>query len=415
MSIDNTIACIDIGSSKIRTLIWHFDWDDKTQLNILWVGICDSNAIRKWNILDMEEFKSNLDKSLEEAEKMAWEQVSGAFLSFNSSSLEVVNNRWIIAVSWDEITLNDVDRVLDMSKNGVELPNREILKVIPDWFTVDLEDWIKSPVWMKARKLEVKSNIFSINTNIVNNIRKSIEDIWIDVYDIFPNLISAPEWILSKRQKELWVVCIDIGSSTTWITVYEEWALKHSCIIPIWWDSVTNDIALWVRTSIDVAEKLKIEFGQLGLEQIENYKDFEIDLSKLSKTEDSKVSSLYLSKIIQARYEEILHYVKLELKSIWRDWMLPEWAVLVWGWVKMKWFVELSKEYLRLPAIIWIPFGNDSVAWTSISDPSFSGVLWTMILANKYRDARSKISFDMVGLFWSIYQSIVKVLKKLLP
>lgn len=415
MSIDNTIACIDIWSSKIRTLIWHFDGEDKTQLNILWVWICDSNAIRKWNILDMEEFKSNLDKSLEEAERMAWEQVSGAFLSFNSSSLEVINNRWIIAVSWDEITLWDVERVLDMAKNWVELPNREILKVIPDWFVVDLEEWIKSPVWMSARKLEVKANIFSINSNILNNIRKSVEDVWIIVYDIFPNLISAPEGILTKRQKELWVVCIDIWSSTTWITVYEEWSLKHSCIIPIWWDNVTNDVALWVRTSIDVAEKLKIEFGQLWLEQVENYKDFEIDLSKLSKSEDSKVSSLYLSKIIQARYEEILHFVREELRWIWRDWMLPEWAVLVWGWVKMKWFVEVSKEILRLPVVVWIPFGNDSVAWTSISDPSFSWVLWTIILANKYRDARAKISLNIMPMISSMFGSIVKVLKKLLP
>ena len=415
MSIDNTIACIDIWSSKIRTLIGHFDWEDKTQLNILWVWICDSNAIRKWNILDMEEFKSNLDKSLEEAERMAWEQVSWAFLSFNSSSLEVINNRWIIAVSWDEITIWDVERVLDMAKNWVELPNREILKVIPDWFVVDLEEWIKSPVWMSARKLEVKANIFSINSNILNNIKKSVEDVWIVVYDIFPNLISAPEWILTKRQKELWVVCIDIWSSTTWITVYDEWSLKHSCIIPIWWDNVTNDVALWVRTSIDVAEKLKIEFGQLWLEQVENYKDFEIDLSKLSKTEDSTVSSLYLSKIIQARYEEILYFVREELRKIWRDGMLPEWAVLVWGWVKMKWFVELSKEVLRLPVIVWIPFGNDSVAWTSISDPSFSGVLWTIILANKYRDARAKISLNIMPMISSMFGSIIKVLKKLLP
>lgn len=415
MSIDNTIACIDIWSSKIRTIIWHFEWDDKTQLNILWVWICDSNAIRKWNILDMEEFKANLDKSLEEAERMAWEQVSGAFISFNSSSLEVITNNWIVAVWWDEISYNDIERVLDMAKNWLETSNREILKVIPDWFSVDLESWIKSPVWMSAKKLEVKANIFSINSNILNNIKKSVEDIWIVVYDVFPNLISSPEWVLTKRQKELGVVCIDIGSSTTWITVYEEWTLKFSKVIPIWWDSVTNDIALWVRTSIDIAEQLKIEFGKLWLEKIDNYKDFEIDLSKLSKTEEWNVSNLYLSKIIQARYEEILYFVKNELKYIWRDWMLPEWAVLVWGWTKMKWLVELTKETLRLPVSVWTPFTNDSIAWASISDPTFSALLWTIVLANKYRDARAKITFNFWWMFWAIFWSIKKVITKILP
>lgn len=415
MSIDSTIACIDIWSSKIRTIIWHFDWEDKNHLNILWVGICDSNAIRKWNILDMEEFKANLDKSLEEAERMSWEEVSGAFISLNSSSLEVITNNWIVAVSWDEITYSDIERVLDMAKNWVETANREILKVIPDWFSVDLESWIKSPVGMSAKKLEVKANIFSINTNILNNIKKSVEDIGIAVYDVFPNLISSPEGVLTKRQKELWVVCIDIWSSTTWITVYEEWTLKFAKVIPIWGDSVTNDIALWVRTWIDVAEKLKLEFGQLGLEKREDYRDFEIDLAKLSKTEEWTVSSLYLSKIIQARYEEILYFVKAELKAIWYDGMLPEWAVLVWGGTKMKWLVELTKESLRLPVTIWMPFTNDNVAWASISDPTFSALLWTIVLANKYRDARAKISFNIWSLFTMIFWSIKKVITKILP
>lgn len=411
MSIENAIACIDIGSSKIRTLIGTFDGEDQKHLHILWVGICDSNAIRKGNILDMEEFKSNLDKSLEEAEKMAGEQVHGAFVSFNSSSFEVVDNKGIIAISGEEIETSDIERVLDMAKNGISLPNREVLKVIPDSFTVDLEDGIKSPIGMSARKLEVRANIFSISTNILNNIRKSIEDVGIEVYDVFPNLIAAPEGVLTKRQKELWVVCIDIGSSTTGITVYEEWSLKFSRIIPIGWDSVTNDIALGLRTSIDTAEKLKIEFGHLSLDKIEWFKDVEIDLSKVSKGEEWLVSQVYLSKIITARYDEILFFVRDELKKIGRDGMLPEGAVVVGNGAKMRGFVELAKELLRLPVVIGIPACDDLIADTSINDPSFAGVLGSMILANKYRDARSVISFN----FSSIFGSITKVFKKLLP
>jgi len=411
MSIENSITCIDIGSNKIRTIIWTFNWEDNWHLHILWVWISDSNAIRKWNILDMEEFKSNLDKSLEEAERMAWEQVSGAFISFNSSSFEVIDNKWIIAISWEEIETQDIERVLDMAKNGISMPNREVLKVIPDSFTVDLEEWIKSPIGMSARKLEVRANIFSISSNVLNNIKKAIEDIWIEVYDVFPNLISSPEWVLTKRQKELWVVCIDIWSSTTWVTVYEEWSLKFSRIIPIGWDSVTNDIALWVRTSIDTAEKLKVEFGQLSLDKIENFKDSEIDLSRITKWEEWSVSNLYLSKIITARYEEILFFVRDELKKIGRDGMLPEWAVFIGSWVKMRWFIELSKEILRLPVVIWVPVIDDMIADTSINDPSFSGVLGTLILANKYRNARNTISLNIS----SMLGSITKVFKKLLP
>lgn len=412
MSIENTITAIDIWSSKIRTIIWTFNNDEWNYLHILWVWISQSNAIRKWNILDMEEFRMNLDKSVEEAERMAGEQVSWAFISFNSSSFDVVDNKWIIAISWEEIEWSDVERVLDMAKNWVELPNREVLKVIPDYFVVDSEDWIKSPIWMSARKLEVKANIFSVWVNVLNNIRKACEEkVWVEVYDVFPNLISSPEWVLSRRQKELWVVCIDIWASTTWVTVYEEWTLKFSSIIPIGWESVTNDIALWIRTSIDTAEKLKVEFWELNLSKIEWYKDSEIDLSQISKWEEWEISRLYLSKIIQARYEEILYFVKDELKRIWKDGMLPEWAVVVWAWVKIRWFVDLAKEILRLPVVIWIPIENELVADTSVSDPSFSSVIWTLLLANKYSNARSKISINFSGIFWSI----AKVFKKILP
>jgi len=259
MSFDNIVTTIDIWSSKIKTIIWKYNNSEESDFHILWVWLVESNWMRKWNILDMEEFKNNLDKSLWEAEKMAWEQVAWAYISFNSSSMEVYNSRWVIAI-WDwEIGYDDIDRVLDMARNGIELPNREVLKVIPDIFTVDLEENIKSPIWMSARKLEVAANIFVISSSLIWNIRKAIADIGIEILDVYPNLISAPEWVLSKRQKELWVVCIDIWSSTTWFTLYEEWTLKFSWIIPIGWDSVTNDVALWLRESIDIAEKLKIE------------------------------------------------------------------------------------------------------------------------------------------------------------
>lgn len=412
MSFDNIITSIDIGGSKIKTVIWRFDENDKNKFAVLWVGVVSSNAIRKWNILDMDEFKQNLDKSLEEAERMAWEQVAWAYVSFNSSSIEVVNNKWIIAVSWDEIRNDDVIRVLDMARNGVELPNREILKVIPDCFTVDLEEWIKSPVWMTARKLEVRANIFSIGTNVLNNIKKAISDVGIEVLDIYPNIISAPEWVLTKRQKELWVVCIDIGSSTTWISVYEEGSLKFASIIPMGWDSVTNDVALWVRTSIDTAEKLKLEFGALSLDKDESFKDIEIDLAKLTNNaEEWVISKKYLSQIITARYDEIMHFVKDELKRIWRDGMLPEWAVIVGWWAKMKWLVDLTKEVLRLPTIIGLPTEKEALSGTFISDPSFASVIWAMILANRHSMEHAGLNINMWNIFWSI----MKVFKKLVP
>lgn len=410
MNFENTITSIDIWSSRIRTIIWSFLKDDGENFVVLWVGNSTSTAMRKGNILDMEDFKDNLDKSLLDAEKMAWEQIAWAYVSFNSSSYEVIINKWVIAISWDEITTEDVDRVLDMAKSWVDMPNKEILKVIPEYFVVDLEEWVKNPVGMSARKLEVVAHIFTMNSNVLNNIKKAVWDVWIEILDIYPNLLNSPEGVLSKRQKELWVVCVDIWASTTWITVYEEWALIHSAVIPLGWDNVTNDIALWARVSIDVAEKLKVEYSEIIIDE-SNIKDKYLDFKKLGFWEEWEISLQYLSSIVSARYEEILHYVKKELNAIWKDGMLPEWAVLVWWASKEKWLIDLSREVLKLPSFIWIPSINDELVDTTINDPSFAAVIWNLLLANKYWVDQHWFSIN----FKSILNSIAKIFKKLMP
>ncbi len=411
MKGNNIITTIDIGSAKIKTIIWYFDTEKNDDFHILWIWVVSSNAIRKWNILDMEEFKTNLDASLEEAEKMSWEQITGAYISFNSSSLEVIRNKWVVAVSGWEISEEDIERSLDMVKNGIDMPNREILKVIPETFTVDLEEWVKNPLWMSARKLEVVANIFSMNANVLWNIKKAVSDIGIEIYDVYTNLLSSPEWILTKRQKELGTVCVDIGASTTWISVYEEWVLIFASIIPMWWDSVTNDIALGLRTSTAVAEKLKLEYAELGLEHREGYVDKEIDLSTLDIWEDSSLSPLYLSQIVTARYEEIFHFVRQELKKIGKDGMLPEWAMCVGGGSKMKWFLDSAKESLRLPVFIGLPISKDQLVDASMSDPSYAAVIGTMILSQRYGSDSQMFSIHIGGFV----SSITNLFKKLLP
>lgn len=411
MPVTNTITTIDIWSSKIRTIIWYFDKENNNDFHILWIWISNSNAIRKGNILDMEEFKNNLDSSLEEAEKMAWEHVKEAFVSFNISGFEVIKNKWIISISGSEIMEDDIKRVLDKVESWIDIQNKRILKVIPESFVVDLEEGIKNPIWMKARKLEVVANIFSMNSNTLANIEKAILDIGIEIIDIYPNLISSPEWVLTKRQKELWVVCVDIWASTTWVSVYENWTMIFSTVIPLGWDNVTNDIALWLRTSTVVAEKVKLEYAELDLEHKEDFKDSSFDLLELWMDEQGEVSREYLSKIVTARYEEIFYFVREELKKIWRDGLLPEWAICVgWG-SKMKGFVNLARTWLRLPVFIWLPVSKDDLVDASISDPEFSAVIWTMILSNEYHSNSGSINFS---LKWFL-DSIKKLFSKILP
>jgi len=186
--------------------------------------------------------------------------------------------------------------------------------------------------------------------------------------------------------------------------------LKFSTVIPVGWDSVTNDIALWARISIDTAEKLKISHAVVWLDEIED-KEFQIQLSEISPSEEGEISNIYLSQIITARYEEILYFISSELKKIGRDGMLPEWAILVGGAIKQQWFSDLAKKVLRLPVFIGLPLEKESLSETSISDPVFAGVVWNLILGNRYSRWWSPFKIHIAPFF----ESIVKVFKKILP
>lgn len=361
----------------------------------------------------MDEFKKNIDDSLSEAERMTGEQVSAIYLSLSGTNIEVVTNNGIISVPHGEVSNDDVNRVLDMSQNGVDLMNKVVLKVIPESFTLDQESGVKNPVGMSAKKLEVRSHIFCISSNILSNIKKGIYDVGVDILDIYPNVLAAPEAVLSKRQKELGVVCIDIGASTTDVAVYEEGSLIFAAVIPIGGEHVTSDIALGARVSIDTAEKLKIEYGSVGFCKDDKAKDDEIDLAKISKNETTTISRKYLSEIIRARYSEIFYFVNNELKKIGKDGMLPEGAVISGGGAKARDVNDLAKEVLRLPSMIGTPEDSDFISGTSIGDPIFAGIIGTLLLSQKYGVSRS--GFKMNLSFGGFFGSIKNALKKIMP
>ncbi len=280
--------------------------------------------MRKGNILDMDEFKKNLDESLSEAERMTGEQVTNVSLNLSGSLIETVANVGIVSVLSTEVTDDDVNRALDMAQNGVDLTNRTVLKVIPETFTIDRQEGIKNPVGMAAKKLEVRAHIYSVSTNTLNNIKRAVADVGVGVLDAYPTLVTAGEAVLSRRQKELGVVVVDIGASSTNIAVYEEGALIFSAVIPVGGEHVTSDIALGFRIGIDLAERLKIEFADMDFLPEKDSDDEQIDLSRLDANESHTVSKKFLAEIIRARYLEIFHLINAELKRVGRDGMLPE-------------------------------------------------------------------------------------------
>ncbi len=407
------IAGLDIGNSKIRAAVAVMD-EESTQPNIIGVGVSPSGGLRKGNVIDVEEMVANVSSALEDAERMAGEPIHAVFLGISGDHISSMDSKGVIAISHtgNEIIEDDVDRVLEAAQ-AVAIPNnRRILRIIPKNFTVDEQMGIKYPVGMTGIRLEVLAHLVTGLVPAVKNIEKCVHQAGVDINDIIPCGLAAAEAVLTKRQKELGVVVIDIGCGGTNVSVFEEGTVLHSASLPVGGDNVTNDIAIGLRTSIDTAEKIKIEYGSCIPEDIHDRET--IDLSLLSKIDTQTVSKKQLAEIIQARYHEIFAMVKDELAKVQRDGMLPAGAILCGAAVKMPGVIDLAREVLHLPIQIGFPTNYEGVV-DKIEDPAYASVLGLVVWGSRFQGERG-FQFDMKSFnFEKMAQGLKNWFRGLLP
>ena len=411
MAREQVVASLDIGNSKVRCVISVVSPDYK-EPHIVGIGESESLGIRDGMVSSIEEVVANISSAVESAEQMSGLTVHHVYLGTSGSHIETTPSRGVIAVSRPEISEADIQRVIEAAQNAPIGRNSHILRIIPKTFAIDDQTDIQSPLGMSGGRLEVDAHVITGNVSILKNLERSAYQAAIDVNDILPAPLASAEAILTRRQKELGVVAIDIGSSSTSVTVYEEGSLIHTAIVPIGGASVTKDIAIGLRTSIDAAERLKIEYGTNIVDDVPE--DQEIDLEKISKIDSHIVSGKHLAEIIQARYYEILMLVKDELKAVGRDGVLPGGAVLSGGGSKMLGVLELAREVLSIPVQIGYPQGIQGMI-DQIDDPSYATAVGLVIWGVRHDDSElrsgSSISFD----FGSFVKMIGDFFKKLLP
>lgn len=382
MPKEQIIASLDVGSSKIRSVIALLE-SEKKMPNIIGVGVSPSTGMRKGNIIDVDETISNISAALEDAERMSGAPIHHVFVAVNGNHIESFDSKGVIAISHagSEIIEDDIDRVLEAAQ-AVSMPsNRRILRIIPKSFSVDDQRGIKNPVGMIGVRLEVDAHIITGQATIIQNMEKAIHQAGVDIDDIVPASLAAAEAVLSRRQKELGVVVIDVGSGSTSLAVYEEGSTLHAATLPVGGESVTNDIAIGMRTSVDTAEKIKIEYGTTMPDEVNDRET--IDLSLISKIDNQKVSKKHLAEIIEARYHEIFVMVKDELRAIGRDGMLPAGAILTGAAVKMPGCLDLAREVLGLPVQIGFPTEVEGVV-DKIDDPAYATAIGLVAWGTKY-------------------------------
>lgn len=370
---------IDLGSSIVRVVVAQLDGGSDVP-TVLGSGVASMTGMKKGVITDVEEAVGSLSRALDIAERVAGIPIERAYVSINGSHITSQMSRGVIAASRadGEITPDDVARVINAAQ-AISLPNnQEILHVLPQDFIVDGHEHISDPVGMSGVRLEVETHIIQGSSPFVKNITKVVNRAGIHIEDFVFAPLAAAAAVLDKRQKELGAILVDLGAGTSSLAVYEENILLHTAVLPLGSSHITNDIAIGLRTSIDVAEEIKKQYGTALTDAIKNSETIVVEDGE--DNEHEVVSRKEVANIISARLEEIFSFVDRELKNVGRSGLLPAGIIFTGGGSRLPGVVELAKKRLRLPARIGKPKQFAGLT-EQTSDPAFAVVLGLVLLA----------------------------------
>lgn len=385
MARENISVGLDIGSTKVVACVGKFE---NSSIDIIGIGKSLNQGMRKGSIVDIEETVSAISAALEEAERMAGMPITSAIVGIDGAHIESEDSKGVIAVSRadGEITETDIDRVVEAARAIPNKPNREVLHVIPKTYVIDGRDGVKDPIGMQGIRLELDAHIISTSSNAIKSTVKCVEQSGLSPLEVVFSPLASSKLLLSKRQMEIGVVLIDIGAAGTSYAVFEEGDLISCGVVPIGSSHITNDVAIGLRTSLDVAELLKIKHGYALPDKVAEKE--EVRLSTFDKKDEGVASVRYVAEIIEARLNEILSIVQDKLKAIGRDGTLPAGVILTGGGAKIEGIVELTKETLRLPAQIGVPLSEISGLVDKLEDPVYATSVGLMLWGREKGHAR---------------------------
>jgi len=395
MARDRIVSGIDIGTSKIVTLIATLSEDQEAR--VIGVSTVQSHGLRKGQVVNIEEATAAISQSLEAAERMAGTQVDRAFLSVGGAHIASINSHGVVAVAEPdrEITQQDVSRVIDAAK-AVSLPSsREIFHVLPRGYVVDGQEGIIDPIGMSGVRLEVDTHMVTGGTTAVRNLYKCVEELGVEVAGVVFSGLASAESSISDTEKELGVVVIDIGGGTTDVALFVEGALSYSSVIPIGAINITKDLAAGLRISLESAERIKLHLSEQQKAPSVPYEDEppkpikpekadELDVSGLGLPEEMKTVSkkTLIEGIIKPRLNEIFTMVGLEIKRSGFGGMTPSGVVITGGGAMTVGAVEAARKNLAMPVHIGTPKRISGLI-DEITTPSYSTSVGLLLYGGK--------------------------------
>ena len=347
----NLIVGLDIGTSKVVALVGEVGLDGSIEL--LGLGSQPSRGLKKGVVVNIESTVQSIQRAVEEAELMAGCEIHSVFAGIAGSHVRSLNSHGVVGVRDKEVSHGDVEHVIDAAK-AVAIPaDQKILHVLPQEFIVDGQEGIRDPIGMSGVRLEAKVHIVTGADSAAQNIEKCIQRCGLEVDDVVLEQLASSFAVLTEDEKELGVCIVDVGGGTTDIAVFAGGAIRHTAVIPIAGDQVTNDIAVSMRTPTQYAEDIKIKYA-CALSQLAN-PDETIEVPSVGDRPPRRLARQTLAEIVEPRYEELFALVRDELRRAGLEEQVATGIVLTGGSSKMEGAIELAEEVFHMPVRLGVP------------------------------------------------------------
>ncbi|MDZ7750775.1 MAG: cell division protein FtsA [Gammaproteobacteria bacterium] len=349
----NLIVGLDIGTSKVVAIVGEVGVDGT--IEIVGLGSHPSRGLKKGVVVNIESTVQSIQRAVEEAELMAGCQINAVFAGIAGSHIRSLNSHGIVAIRDKEVLSTDIDRVIDAAR-AVAIPaDQKILHVLPQEFIIDNQEGIREPVGMSGVRLEAKVHLVTGAVSAAQNIIKCVRRCGLEVDDIILEQLASSYSVLTEDEKELGVCLVDIGGGTTDIAVFTDGAIRHTAVIPIAGDQVTNDIAVALRTPTQYAEEIKIKYA-CALAQLANA-DETIEVPSVGERPPRRLARQTLAEVVEPRYEELLTLVQAELRRSGFEDLIAAGMVLTGGSAKMEGLMDLAEEVFHMPVRVGKPQG----------------------------------------------------------
>ncbi len=345
------IVGLDIGTSKVVAVVGEVDLDGS--IEIVGIGSHPSRGMKKGVVVDIESTVNAIQRAVEEAELMAGCQIHSVYVGIAGSHIRSMNSHGIVAIKDGEVYPHDIDRVLDAAQ-AVAIPaDQKVLHVLPQEYVIDNQGGIKEPMGMSGVRLEAKVHLVTCAVNAAQNIEKCIQRCGLEVDGIILEQLASNFSVITQDERDLGVCLVDIGGGTSDIAIFTDGSIRHTGVIPIAGDQVTNDIAMALRTPTQHAEEIKIRYA-CALTQLAG-PDETIKVPSVGDRPPRDLSRQSLAEVVEPRYDELFTLIQAELRRSGYEELIPAGIVLTGGTSKMEGAVELAEEIFHMPVRVGAP------------------------------------------------------------